>query len=325
MAAPTLTEILDNVGTSTLEARLPGTIDQIFDSNPLAARLLQRDNVKDDGGKDIRQRIIYAKKRGGSYSNMDTFDMAPIESRTEMVFNWKQVYIDITIPGLSLLKNSGGKQIHDLVSDEMDEADMAAADIMGTMFFGDGAGNGGKDLTGLRAAIDDGTSYGTYGGITRASTDVIGSPGYAVQGNINTGGAVFSLSNMNTYFTQAVIGNERPDLILTTQALWNKWWERAQPAQRFAANESGNRMAGLGFGAINFNGADVVVDSHCQSGYVYFINTKFVKLVVHSKRLFAPTGWKYPINQDAAVQQLLFAGELVVSSPRMQVLATSIT
>src|SRR5512138_1832536 len=102
MAAPTITEILDNVGTSTIEARLPGLIDNVFTGNPLAARLLQRDNVKIDGGKDIRQRIIYGKKNGGSYSGLDPLDNTNPETRTEMVFNWKQLYVPIMLSGLDM-------------------------------------------------------------------------------------------------------------------------------------------------------------------------------------------------------------------------------
>jgi len=68
-----------------------------------------------------------------------------------------------------------------------------------------------------------------------------------------------------------------------------------------------------------------VVDSHVPSGSVYFLNTEYIKLIIHSQRNWSPTGWKYPTNQDAAIQQLLWAGELVIPSPRMQVLATAVS
>ena len=323
MAAPSLTEVLDNVGSSTIAKRLPGLIDGFFKANPLAARLLQKNNIKEDGGKDIRQRIIYTRKPGGSYQGLDTFDTSKKESRTEMVFNWKQYYVDVTIDGLSMLQNAGDSQISDLVQDEMDEAEMSAPDYIGEDVFGDGSGNGGKAITGLRAALDDGTTYATYGGITRSST--ANTPGLAVKGNVSTTATTFSLSQMNTYFGTAVIGNRKPDLIVTTQTLWNKWWERAQPAQRFGPGDSRGMLASIGFSTIEFNGAEVVVDGHCPASSVHFLNTDFIKMVIHSKRMWEPTGWKYPTNQDAAIQQLLWAGELVVQSPRLQYLATAVS
>lgn len=322
MPPPSYTYALDNVGTSTIEARLPGLIDNVFTSNPLAARLLQRDNVKIDGGRDIRQRIIYGKKNGGSYQGLDLLDNTNPETRTEMVFQWKQIYVPIMLSGRDLMMNDGSHQISDLVQDEMDEAELRAADIVGEQIFGDGTGNNGKDLTGLRAAIDDGTLIPTYGAITRGST--ANTPGAAIRGNVTTTGTTFSLSQMNTTMQTATIGNEKSDLIVTTQTIWNKWWERAQPSQRFNSTDA-NRPVNIGFSQIDHNGAAVVVDNHCPAGSVYFLNTKFIKLVVHPKRFFTPTGWKYPANQDSAVQQLFFGGELVVSSPRLQALLTNVT
>lgn len=322
MAAPSVTEILDNVGSSTVSARLQGLVDNFFDSNPLAARLLQQDRVIEDGGKDIRQRIIYTNKPGGSYGKGDTFDVASKESRTEMVFDWKMSYVNITIHGLDLIRNSGGKMVSDLVNDEMDEAELTAADKLGDQVFGDGTGNNSKDLTGLRAAFDDGSLIASYGGITRGST--AGTPGLAVSGNVTTTGITFSLSQMNTLFQTPVIGAQMPDLIITTQTLWNKWWERAQPAQRFGPRDA-NRPVGIGFKQIEFNDAAVVVDSHCPAGHIFFINTNHLKLVVHNMRMWSPTGWKYPTNQDSAIQQLLFAGEIVCRAPRLQNLATNVS
>jgi hypothetical protein len=239
-----------------------------------------------------------------------------------MVFNWKQIYVPIMLAGLDLMKNDGTHQISDLVQDEMDEAELRAADLVGEMLFLDGTGNLGKDLTGLRAAVDDGTLVGTYGGITRGS--VANTPGLAVSGNVTTTGVTFSLAQMNVDMQRGTIGNEHADLIITTQAIWNKWWERAQPSQRFNSGDA-NRPINIGFSQIDMNGAGVVVDNHCPAGHVYFLNTKFIKLCIHPRRFFTPTGWKYPTNQDSAIQQLFFGGELVVSSPRMQVLLTNVS
>lgn len=322
-AVPTLTEILDNVGTSTISARIPGLFDQVYGSNIVIARLLQRNKVIEDGGKDIRARIIYAKKPSGWYSGLDTFDISKRESRTEMVFNWKQHEVNITIDGLSMLKNSGGKAMYDLLSDEMDEAQMTAADDFGTAVFGDGAASGGKVITGLRAVCDNGDLVASYGGITRGSTAE--TAGKAVKGNVSTTGVTFSLGQMQTYFGESTIGAEQADLIVTTQTLYNKWWERAQPAQRFSAGDQRFNVARIGFSGIEFNKAEVVQDSHVTAAHIFFLNTKFLKLVVHSKRLFSPTGWKYPTNQDAAIQQLFSALELICTSPRLQNLATNVT
>jgi hypothetical protein len=305
-----------------MEHRLPGLIDNFFNSNPFAQRLLQRgeDHVEIQGGRDIRQRMIYANKPSSWYTGLDVLPTEQKETRTEAIFSWKQHNVPIVLSGLDLLKNSGPEAISDLVQDEMDEAEMTFADEMGIGLFGDGLTA--KTLTGLRAVCDDGTLVASYGGITRSATE--GTPGNAVVGNVTTTALTFSNAEMNTRMQAAVVGAEKPDLILTTQTLWNKFWERAQPSQRFNSTDA-NRPINVGFSQIDFNGAAVVVDSHCPTASVYFLNTKWLKLVVHSKRFASFTDWMYPTNQDSALKRLYFAGELVCKAPRLQACLTNVT
>lgn len=314
---------LGEIAAMTIDYRIPDLIDNFFQSNPLIVKLLGRDKVEVDGGDKIRQPVIYGKLPGGSYTDLDTFDTSRKETVSDMLFDWKQKYVNITISGLEGLKNSGAAKIRDQANYKMDNASMTGADMLGTSIFGDGTADAGKDITGLRAAVDDGTTYTTYGGITRST--VAGTEGKAVSGNVDTTGGVFSLGFMNTKWGVAVVANEKPDLICTTQTIWNKWWDRVQPAQRFNAGTGTNQMANAGFDVIRHNGADVVVDSHCPAGQVYFLNTKWIRFITHTKRQWTFTGWKYPTNQDAMIGQLLWAGELVVQSPRLQSLVTNVT
>jgi len=191
---------------------------------------------------------------------------------------------------------------------------------MGTEIFN--SGGDAARIIGLRAAIDNGDLVAAYGGITRTSGAE--TPGLAVRGNVTTTSITFNLADMNTQFQNAVVAMEKPNLIVTTQAVWNLWWERAQPAQRFEANDVG-RPVKIGFSQINFNGAAVVVDSHCQANHVYFLNTKWIKLVMHKDRMFALSGWMWPSNQDSAIQRIYLALVLMVTNPRLQNIATNVS
>lgn len=320
MPPPSHTYVLDNVGTSTIEARLPGLIDAVYGSNPLFQTLLLENKVTEDGGRDIRQRIIYAKKPGGWYSGFDALGTDQKESRTEMVFDWRQHETHIALSGQDLVKNSGAKAISDLVNDEMDEAEMNSADAFGTEVYNNGGDS--KKIIGLRAAYDNGDTVASYGGITRGSTAE--TPGLAVSGHATTSGITFSLADMNTEFQRGTIANNKCNLITTTQTIWNLWWERAQPAQRYT-EKSGDRPVQIGFSQIEFNGAAVVADSHCQASHVYFHQTKWIKLVFHKDRMFSLSGWKYPSNQDSAIQRIYNALVLIVTNPRMQTVATNVS
>ena len=270
-----------------------------------------------DGGEKIRQPIIYDKLNSDWYTGLDTFDVSRKLTKVPMLFNWKQLWSNISVDGLTMLQNSGASKIIDLVETEMETAKLTVNDKLGDAVFGDGTGTvtSAKALDGLLAAVDDNTNYSTYGGISRASSDAVAN---SIKAVYDATGGNFALPNVNTQFGKATIQPKKPDLIVTTQTLWNKFWDRAQPSQRIPQGPGFNDLAQLGFDTINLNGAAVVVDSHCPAGYLFGLDTEYIKLVVHRQRDFHFTGFKVPINQDAIVGQILWAGNLVVSSPRLQ-------
>lgn len=334
MANPSIAEVLDDVASSTLENLLPDLVDNVYLSNALLVRLLEREHILLDGGRDVRQPIIYGKLPRGFYQRMDSFNTARVPTKTELVFNWKQAYVDVTIDGLTELQNSGVSAVIDITEAEMQSAEMSMRDMLGYSIFRDPntaytdtdntvLWDVGKGLTGLEVAIDDGTVYNSYGGVTRDAS----AQGTAVKANYDGVGGVTTLDLLMTDFGLAIIEPEKPDLIITTQTIWNKIWSRVQPQQRFPSGPGFNDIVRAGFAAINFNGAAVVADAHCQTGRAYMLNTKYIKFIVHKDRNIVPKTkeWQVPTNQDAKIKQLVFAGELVVQSPRLQTKVVSLT
>lgn len=316
MPLPSDTRQLADVAATTLDGYMKELVENVFNSNALWVRLASRDRIILDGGDKIRQSIIYDKLNSGWYTGLDEFDVSRKLTKTPMIFSWKQIWANISIDGLSMLQNAGAAKVIDMVETEQETARLTLSDALGTALYGDGQGTvtSTKALDGLLAAVDDSTNFGTYGGISRAVADSVG---LAIRGKYDATGGPFSLPAVNTQFGLATIQPEKPDLIVTTQTLWNKFWERAQPSQRTPSGPGFDDLARIGFDTINFNGAAVVVDSKPTTGSVFGLNTKSIKLVVHRDRDFHFTGFKIPINQDAIVGQILWAGNLVVPSPRL--------
>ena len=333
MASPNKTTVIEDIASTTLENIIPVLVDNVFKSNPVFVRLWERENIMLDGGRDVRQPIIFGKMPRGFYRGLETFDTSRVKTKTSLIFDWKQVFVNITIDGLTDLQNSGASEVIDIVTSEMTTAELSIRDMLGFSLYRDGAvaftdpddstqlWGAGKGLTGLEVAIDDGSNFAAYGGVTRSS----GSEGAAVKGNLDATGGSLTLDLLQSRFGDATIEPEKPDLIITTQTLWNKIWARVQPQQRFPTGPGFDDVARAGFAAINFNGAAIVADSHIQSGRVYLLNTKFIKMIIHQDRNFTPTGWKVPTNQDARIQQILWAGELVVQSPRLSAQIRNVT
>ena len=193
---------------------------------------------------------------------------------------------------------------------------------LATYIAGDGTGNAGKDFDGILNAIDDGTTYATYGGITRTS-----SANTWWNANVDATGGAVTLDVINTMIGSCTIGEKKPDLILTTQTLFNKVWSRVQPQQRFMAPSGKNAdFASVGFSGIEFNGhAAMMVDNHIPSGYMFFLNTDFWKMVINKNRNFYWTNEKNPSDADAYVRQLLLMGNFICQAPRLQGMLSGLT
>jgi hypothetical protein len=64
----------------------------------------------------------------------------------------------------------------------------------------------------------------------------------------------------------------------------------------------------------------------CPAGTLYMLNTKFLKLVAHEQRAeLEVEGPHTPPQQDARIWKLMWAGNLVCQSSRLQGRATSLT
>ena len=322
MPNPTDSRVLADVSAAAVDTYLPGLIDLFFNSNPLWIRMASKERMVLDGGDKVRQPILYDRLNVDSYTGQDTFDISRRPTKTVMQFDWAQYWTNLTVDGTTLIKTSGsGSRILDLVESEMETGRLSLSNRLGTDLFLDGTGNSSKNILGLIAAVDDGTNVLTYGGMTRDSSV----QGTAVKGNLNTTGGALSLALVNTAMGAATIQPNRPDLIVTTQAMWDRFWERSQPAQREPSGPGFDDLARVGFSAINFNGAAVVIDSHVASGNAWLLNTDFFKLLIHRDREFTFTGFQKPTNQDVMVGQILWAGQLVCTSPRLNTRMTGLT
>ena len=316
MALPQDTRYINQVVASTLDEIRPVLVDGLFQSNALFARLYSKGKVSIEGGEEIRVPFLYDRLPGGPYTGLGPFATTQREVITSMRFNWKQYYVSITLPGIDVFKNSGPHKAFDLVSAQFTAAKMTLADTLGTDLFNDGTDN--TRLTGLRLAI---LNTGTYGGIARGS----GAIADAVEAQVDTTGGAITLPFVNDLMGDASAGGaEKPDLLMTTQLLWDALWARVQPQQRYP-NPSMEDVANVGFNVINVNGAAVVADSHCPAGYLFGLNTNYWEFFVGSGYDMYLRGPFALQSQDGWTAQVLFYGELACQSPRLNFNASGLT
>ena len=317
MATPSRTQTLDTFVTATAENRRPGLVDNFFSSAPLWAKMRSQDSVRLVGGEIIKENFVYAGFNASSYGRGDEFDTQTKEFSTAMVFNWKFSYSPVNLDVIDLELNDGPMRVFDIAEAAMENGELSLIEDMAVQMFADGSGNASKDIDGLANAV---SQTGTYGGITRTTT--ANTPQIAIRsGADDSTGGVFSLTNVNTQFGNCVVGREKPNLLVTTQLLWNKFWDRSQPSERNRPEDERD----IGFESVRFNGSPVTVDSHTPSGLIYLLNTKFWRLYVHRNWDFKFRGFMEPTNQQRRIGQLIWWGNLICRAPRFQGVMSGIT
>src|ERR1700761_1941145 len=165
----TMTEIV----TTTLRNRSGKLADNVTKNNALLNRLKKKGNVKTvDGGRTIVQELEYAEngtfKR---YSGYEALNISPSDVFTGAEFNYAQYAVAVSISGLEMIQNSGKEAIIDLLGSRIKNAEKSLANRISIDLYGDGTGNGGRNINGLALLVSSTPTTGVVGGID-ASTSV---------------------------------------------------------------------------------------------------------------------------------------------------------
>jgi len=303
-------------GNASFDALLSTTLanyrdqltDNIFTARPLTYFLMDKGRIRMvDGGTKIVEPLIYgANDTVASYSGYDTLSLTAQEGISAAEFEWKQYAASIAISGIEEAKNNGEQAIINLLEAKIMQAEESMKEGFNQMFFGDGTGNSGKNWNGLGNLVE---ASGTVGGINRATAGNEFWRSYEE----NTAGAL-TLAQMSTAYNSVSVGNDHPDMVLTTQTLFEKYESLLQPQLRY----TDTKTADAGFQNLLFKAAPVAYDVHCTAGVVYFLNSKYLTLVGHTGKWFAQTDFVRPENMDARYALIMCYGNLTVRNAKKQ-------
>jgi len=275
--------------------------DNVFTARPFTYFLMDKGRIRMlNGGTKIVEPLIYGQNSTvASYSGYDTISLTAQDGISAAEYEWKQYAASIAISGIEEAKNNGEQEIINLLEAKIMQAEESMREGFNQMFFADGTGNSGKNWNGLGNIVESGN---TVGGINSA----------AGQGNDwwrsyeeNTAAAL-TLAQLATAYNSVSVGNDHPDMILTTQTLFEKYEALLQPQLRY----TDTKTADAGFQNLLFKAAPVVYDVHCTAGVVYFLNSKYLTLVGHSGKWFAQTDFVRPENLDARYALIMCYGNL---------------
>jgi hypothetical protein len=317
--------ITDIIAT-TIQSRSGELADNLTQNNAILQRLNSKGNVRPfSGGNVILEEIFYddtATNNANSYSGYEVLNISPDSPISAAQYKIAQYAASVTMSGLEMLQNSSKEAIIDLIDGRMQVSEARLLNRISGDLYGDGTGNGGKNVDGLAAAIAVSPTTGTYGGINRAN--------FTFWRNQITTGATSStmLAKMTEAAIKQIRGTDKADLYIAGNNMYQFFVGALQAIQRITTEESG----AAGFASLKFYGggtsADVVlgggIGAQENTNYMYLLNTNYIFFRPHKERNFVPIGGeRQAINQDAIVKLYGFAGNMTTSNAQLQGLLTT--
>lgn len=321
------------IGTNTVTAIarrfiVPQITDQIYNSNIFLWRLIAGGKRLQQGGTQIEAPHMYARfNNGGTYTGLDVFNTTPSDTTKSTAWDWKYYYVTWAIDGPTLVKVDSPESIANLLTMQSQQARMEMAENLAVGLFGDGTTDP-LSIDGLAGLVGTGSSIGNqnYGGLDRTANTWWNS---SVTGISAT--QTMSLTSLNSAFGSAQRGGNHPTLILSGQDQFNRYWALnaagSNPSVQYVRQPQGHDtlQASAGFTNLLFNNTPWIVDSHVTAGVVdanntrvYMLNENFFQFIVSPRADFYLRPFMEPVNQDAMVAALLFAGNFVCLNPDQQ-------
>jgi hypothetical protein len=315
MASPNLSEII----STTLRNRSGKFADNVSKGNVLLNKLKEKGAWKKASGRSIIQELEYAEGNFQWYSGYEAINISPPDVLTAAEFNWKQAAGSVVASGLEVeIQNRGKDAVIDLLESRIKNAEHTMKNQVCVGMYSDGTGNSGKEIGGLELLVADTVSSGSVGGIDQGTYTFWRNQTYDAT---TDGGAPANAANIQSYMKTVNLrctrGTDKPDIIIADINYYTLFWDSMTAIQRVTDEKTGK----AGFTNLAFAGNVPVVyedSTGIASNHMYFLNTDYLHFRYAEGRLFEPMKEMRPVNQDAEVHLILFAGNMTASNRARQ-------
>lgn len=294
--------------------------DNISKNNALYARLMKKGQYrKESGGLTIAQPLDY--NANGTYQRYSGYDLLNVQQSdviTAAEFSWKQIALNVVASGLELRINNGDNAITKLVKARIKNAMRTFKNNFSADIYSDGTLP--NQIGGLQALVAD-AGTGTVGGIDSSTwtfwQNAVQSAAAPIQGGgaiVPSGATMESL--MLPLWLNQVRGDDKPDLLICSNDYFTFYEQSQTSLKRYTHDGEANG----GFTSMKYKSADVLFDggSGIPNAHMYFLNTEYIEMVVHTDADLMVQEDMRPYNQDATIIPVLWMGNMVISNRRLQ-------
>jgi hypothetical protein len=237
---------------------------------------------------------------------------------TAAEYNWRQIALNVVTSGYEMRVNAGPQRIANLAKQRIKNAIHTFANNFSSDMYADGSLP--NQIGGLQALVSD-LGTGTVGGIDSSAYPFWQSRLQSAAAPLQGGGAIVpgptTIESLMLPLYIALTRNaDKPDLIVSSDDYFTFFEISQTSLKRYISTES----ADAGFMELAYKGTPVFFDgaSGMASSRMYFLNTQYFDLVVHSEANMTVMDEAKPYNQDAVVVPVLWMGNMVCSNRSLQ-------
>lgn len=304
--------------SASLAKYQPKIADNIFDAVPLLEHLSA--NMEDSAtGLQYSAPLMYGSNSTAQmFSYYDTLDNTPQSGFRHAVYPYRNADAAISISWEEEMENTGDAIFNLLIAKEK-QAELSLRKFLNTKFWANKADSTtpDKDPIGLEAMIN---ATSTIGGLDSSSltwwqshADTVGS--FASNGTPKMYSMIIAIQN------DSPDANDKPTMCFTTPTVFGYYNDLLDVDVRYTNTKSADR----GFMELSFYGIPIRNDQTCPAGKMYFVNNKYLKLLVDKRAKFSTTSFREPDNQMAKTAYILFRGNLCCDNRRTLGVLSSIT
>jgi hypothetical protein len=294
--------------------------DAVSKHNALYRKLDESGNIQlEDGGLSIAMPLEYAANTTYQrYSGFDPLNISAVDVLSASEYPWRQAAVNLAVSGLEMRTNSGENRIVNFVAAKVKNAQHSFANGLSADIYSDGTAA--NQINGLQVLVSD-TGLGTVGGINSTTfpfwQNVVQSAAAPLQGGSAITPSPSTIESlMLPLWVKLTRGMDMPDTIVMSDDYFILYEQSQTSLKRYTSDENGKG----GMISMKYKSADVFFDSSggIPSAHAYFLNTNYLKLVVHQDANMTMLDEVESINQDALVKTIIWQGNLACSNRALQ-------
>lgn len=321
MPVPTWSQTIDTLFTTTWAYRRKQAVEQAFLKTPFIFWLRQKGRIETISGHTrIEIPLDYGQNETVRWiSKGDKVPLADTEILTMAYEEWRTVAVNILRWFDEDQKNRSQAAAIRLVETKLNAAERALWEELERVMFSDGTGS--KEPNGLQNIVAVDPTTGVLHGIDRSVYTWFRNQAKSASGSAS----VYLRSDMRTCLNDVIkySRSELNDIVIVTDQTSFELYEDVCMDMKILME---SKLADAGFDNIVFRGRPLIWCPSCPSGYMYFINPNFLKLVCDEQYFMEMTDWKeIPDQPFDKAAQIVCVLNLVCSRPIVQKVLYGIT